>query len=242
MTRMPRRSAASDRLRGVRRLAVVSAGIGLGLLLLGIFLPREAPLTSADRTAGAGAAVVPDVAVEPKLTVPPSSATSALPSTSDTAGLEPQADRGVEPTYLDITRIGVHTEVISLGLNADGTVMVPPPDPGGPVGWYRYLATPGEPGTAVLLGHLDSYQGPAVFYRLSAPLIGDRISVARSDGTTAVFTVQSVQACPKSPFPSEAAYGSTAAPVLRLITCGGRFDRVHRTYLSNVVVYAELAS
>ncbi|WP_216870600.1 class F sortase [Modestobacter excelsi] len=145
------------------------------------------------------------------------------------------------PTHLDIPRIGVHTDVIPLGLNPDGTVMVPPVDPHAPAGWYRHLASPGEPGPAVLLGHVDSYQGPAVFSRLSALAPGDSVSIDRADGRTVVFTVQSVQTYPKSSFPTDLVYGPADVPVLRLITCGGSFDRVHRSYLSNVVVFAGLA-
>jgi sortase (surface protein transpeptidase) len=149
---------------------------------------------------------------------------------------------GLRPTHLDIRRIGLRTAVIPLGLNADGTVMVPPANPEAPAGWYRYLASPGEPGPAVLLGHVDTYRGPAVFHQLAALVPGDRITIDRTDGRTVAFTVRSVKTYPKSSFPTEAVYGRTDAPVLRLITCGGSFDRVRRTYLSNVVVYAELTS
>jgi len=92
----------------------------------------------------------------------------------------------------------------------------------------------------VLLGHVDSHQGPAVFSRLSALESGDDIAVRREDGTTVVFVVESVRTHRKSEFPTEAVYGPTVEPVLRLVTCGGDFDRDRRTYLSNVVVYATL--
>jgi sortase (surface protein transpeptidase) len=121
-------------------------------------------------------------------------------------------------------------------------VMVPPEDLKAPAGWYRHFASPGEPGPAVLLGHVDTYEGPAVFHRLSALEPGDSISIDRADGHTVVFTVQSVQTYPKRSFPTNLVYGPAVDPVLRLITCGGSFDRVHRSYLDNVVVYAELAS
>jgi sortase (surface protein transpeptidase) len=201
----------------------------VALLLLGLLLPGGSPPGVAD-------------------SVPVSFGGSAPSDVPSTSGGQSRVDIGIDPsptsvpTHLDIPRIGVHTDVIPLGLNSDGTVMVPPADPQAPAGWYRHLASPGEPGPAVLLGHVDSYQGPAVFHRLSDLVPGDSISVARADGRTVVFTVRSVQNYPKTSFPTDAVYGSTAAPVLRLITCGGAFDRVHRTYLSNVVVYAELTS
>lgn len=146
------------------------------------------------------------------------------------------------PVHLDIPRIGVDTALIPLGLQADGTVMVPPTDPGAPAGWYRHLASPGEPGPAVLLGHVDSSRGPAVFSRLAELRPGDNVSVRRADGSVVAFVVESVHTHPKSDFPTAAVYGPADAPVLRLITCGGAFDRERRTYLSNVVVSAGLAS
>jgi sortase (surface protein transpeptidase) len=145
------------------------------------------------------------------------------------------------PVHLDIPRIGVDTALIPLGLQADGTVMVPPTEPGAPAGWYRHLASPGEPGPAVILGHVDSHLGPAVFSRLSDLRAGDGISVRRADGSSVAFVVEAVRTHPKSDFPTAAVYGPTDDPVLRLITCGGAFDRARRTYLSNVVVHAELA-
>lgn len=147
-----------------------------------------------------------------------------------------------EPVHVDIPRIGVDAEVVPVGLNPDGTVGVPPLETGAPVGWYRYLAAPGDPGPAVLLGHVDTYRGPAVFYRIHELQPGDAIDIQRADGRGVEFTVDAVRTYPKSQFPSQVVYGPSAEPVLRLVTCGGVFDRNRRTYLSNVVVYASLAS
>jgi sortase (surface protein transpeptidase) len=144
--------------------------------------------------------------------------------------------------HLEIPRIGVDTDLMELGLNADGTVMVPPTEPHALAGWYRYLAVPGEPGPAVILGHVDTYDGPGVFYRLRDLHASDSVIVELADGRSAVFAVDSVRTYPKREFPAEAVYGSTAEPVLRLVTCGGTFDRTRRTYLSNVVVFASLVS
>jgi sortase (surface protein transpeptidase) len=136
----------------------------------------------------------------------------------------------------------VHTDVIPLGLSPDGTVSVPPLETDAPAGWYRYLASPGNPGPAVLLGHVDTYRGPAVFYRIDQLQPGDTISVQGADGRSIEFAVDSVRTYPKSGFPTQAVYGQTAEPVLRLVTCGGSFDRARRSYLSNVVVFASLAA
>jgi hypothetical protein len=146
------------------------------------------------------------------------------------------------PTRLDIPSIGVSTPLMSLGLNADGTIAVPPLRTDAPAGWYQYLATPGETGPAVLLGHVDTARdGPAVFYRLRDLHPGDRLSVRRADGRTAVFAVDRVAEYAKSDFPAAAVYGSVDRPVLRLITCGGTFDHVHRQYRGNVIVFATYA-
>ena len=143
------------------------------------------------------------------------------------------------PTRLDIPSIGVSTALMTLGLNADGTIAVPPLRTDAPAGWYQYLATPGETGPAVLLGHVDTARdGPAVFYRLRDLHPGDRISVQRADGRTAVFAVDRVAEYAKSDFPAASVYGSVDRPVLRLITCGGTFDHVHRQYRGNVIVFA----
>lgn len=148
-----------------------------------------------------------------------------------------------EPVRLDIPAIGVSSAVVPVGLRPDGTVQVPPLGAHSPVGWYRYLATPGETGPAVLLGHVDSARdGPAVFYRLGALRPGAPISVTRADGSTATFAVASVVRYPKTAFPSTAVYGPTGRPALRLITCGGDFDRATGSYRDDVVVFADLVT
>ena len=147
------------------------------------------------------------------------------------------------PVHLDIPAIGVSTPLIALGLNADGTIAVPPLRRDAPAGWYRYLATPGEVGPAVILGHVDTARdGPAVFYRLHELRPGDTVTVHRIDGSTAVFTVDQVTEYRKAAFPAQAVYGSVAHPALRLVTCGGSFDRTHEQYQANVVVYATLTA
>lgn len=145
------------------------------------------------------------------------------------------------PTRLDIPAIGVSTPLMALGLNDDGTIAVPPLRTDAPAGWYRYLATPGETGSAVILGHVDTARdGPAVFYRLRDLQPGDRITVQRADGRRAAFTVDRVAEYAKADFPAAAVYGSADRPVLRLITCGGTFDHAARSYRDDVVVYAAI--
>ncbi|MEV0560674.1 class F sortase [Dactylosporangium sp. NPDC050588] len=145
------------------------------------------------------------------------------------------------PVHLEIPAIGVSTALMGLGLNPDGTIEVPPLRAKAPAGWYRQLAAPGEVGPAVVLGHVDTRSdGPAVFYRLRDLRPGDEVSVRRADGRTAVFGVDRVEEYAKAQFPSDEVYGAVDRPVLRLITCGGTFDRLRRSYRGNVVVFATL--
>lgn len=131
---------------------------------------------------------------------------------------------------------------MKLGLNADGSVQVPPVQSFAPAGWYENSPTPGQLGPSVMLGHVDAYNGRAVFYRLGEMKSGDQVSVTRSDNTVAVFTVDTVASYPKSNFPQLQVYGNTNRAELRLITCGGTFDKSSGHYLNNIVVYAHLTS
>jgi hypothetical protein len=147
------------------------------------------------------------------------------------------------PVSVAIPAIGVDSALLHLGVNADGTLQVPPLlTQSGEAAWYRYSATPGQIGASVIEGHVDSYQGPAVFFRLGALRPGDRVDVRLADGVTAVFRVTGVRRYLKSAFPARTIYGATRYAALRLITCGGSFDDATGHYLSSVVVFASLAS
>jgi hypothetical protein len=160
----------------------------------------------------------------------------AGPSSARSAGLAPSV-----PVRLQIPVIGVDTSLMSLGLNADGTVQVPPLRADAPAGWYRNLRTPGEVGPAVILGHVDTaHDGPAVFFRLPELRPGDRVTVVRADGRAAVFGVERVVEVPKTDFPTDDVYGPVDYPALRLVTCGGAFDHTHHEYRGNILVYARL--
>jgi sortase (surface protein transpeptidase) len=146
------------------------------------------------------------------------------------------------PVRLDIPSIKLRTPVEPVGLRRDGTIDVPPLRADAPAGWYKHAPSPGEAGAAVLVGHVDTArEGPAVFYRLRELRRGDRISVRRTDGTAAEFVVSRVTTHPKNDFPSDDVYGPVDGPELRLITCGGTFDRSRGSYRSNVVVFARRA-
>ncbi|PWW62583.1 class F sortase [Actinokineospora spheciospongiae] len=143
----------------------------------------------------------------------------------------------VSPVGLEISAIGVlEREVVPLRLGAAGELE--PPADFARVGWYAEGTAPGDVGPAVLAGHVDSRAGPAVFSRLRELEPGDRVTVHRSDGAAAVFTVDEVRRYPKDAFPTDAVYGPVPGAALRLITCGGEFDRARRSYEDNVVVFA----
>jgi sortase (surface protein transpeptidase) len=140
------------------------------------------------------------------------------------------------PSALTIPEIGVSTRLVTLGLTTQGTVQVP--STASVAGWYTRSPRPGAVGPAIILGHVDSDQGPGVFFRLAELDSGDPIYIRRSDGSTVEFLVTAVQSYPKDHFPTHTVYGPTPDSELRLITCGGAFDSATDHYLSNIVVYA----
>ncbi|MFH9082898.1 class F sortase [Streptomyces sp. NPDC017673] len=146
------------------------------------------------------------------------------------------------PQRVDIPRLGVQAPVVARGLDARGAVDPPPYDQPGVVGWYGAGPKPGAAGAALLVGHVDTETRPAVFYRLSTVQPGERVRVFRADGKVAEFTVDDVRVLPRDGFDARLAYGprKPGRAELRLITCGGSFDRVSRSYTANVVVSAYL--
>jgi sortase (surface protein transpeptidase) len=135
-----------------------------------------------------------------------------------------------------IPAIGVNSSLVDLHLNTAGVLV--PPTSYTVAGWYAAGPAPGQPGPAVIAGHIDSTSGPAVFYRLSDLRAGDEVDVDLSDGTVARFTVNAVQQYSKGAFPTAAVYGPVPGSALRLITCGGSFDYSVHSYRDNTVVYA----
>ena len=147
------------------------------------------------------------------------------------------------PVAVDIPAIGVSSKLLHLGVGADGAIAVPSlPGQASDAAWYKYSATPGQIGASVIEGHLDSEQGPAVFFRLGALHPGDTVDVTLANGVTAVFRVTGVREYRKSNFPANTIYGATDYAALRLITCGGAFDYATGHYLSSTVVFAILTS
>lgn len=149
-----------------------------------------------------------------------------------------------EPAAIEIPEIGVYSEMQQVGLTAEHTLEVPAPGPHyDEAAWYKHSVTPGEIGPSVIVGHVDSAaDGPSVFFDLGALRPRDEIRITRRDGTVAIFRVEAVRQYPKEDFPTDLVYGDTEHAALRLITCGGTFDRGERSYRDNIIVFAALVT
>ncbi|MXM63355.1 class F sortase [Streptomyces sp. HUCO-GS316] len=211
------RSAGSGRL---------VTGVAWAVLLLGLWLwGREAT----DVRQGSSAPATGDMAAvgrPPDVKLPPA--------------LKPLGD--ALPQRVDIPGLGVQAPVVERGLDAQGAVDPPPFDQPGVVGWYRDGAKPGAAGTALMVGHVDTETRPAVFYKISVLKPGQTVRVVRDDGQVAEFTVDDVEVVTRDRFDAQQVYGprQSGRAELRLITCGGTFDRATRSYTANVIVSAYL--
>jgi LPXTG-site transpeptidase (sortase) family protein len=169
----------------------------------------------------------------------PKSVSTAVPT--PTVGPQSAPLARSAPVRIRIPAIAVNAPVIALGLNADGTIQVPPLAEHNLTGWYKYGPTPGQQGPAVILGHVDSLTGPSVFYRLKDLRKGDTVYITLADGQRPAFTVDGIQEAAKDDFPTSAVYGQVAYQGLRLITCGGPFDTASGHYVDNIIIYAHRA-
>ncbi|MFI5754512.1 class F sortase [Streptomyces sp. NPDC051569] len=211
-----------DRSAGTGRLMT---GVAWAVLLLGLWLWGR------DATEGAG---------------------ESAPTTGDVAAVGrplgvalPPARTPLEPARperVDVPSIGITAPIVSRGLDGAGAVDPPPYETPQTVGWYGDGVQPGAKGTAVFVGHVDTKTKPAVFYGLSAARPGGKVRVARSDGTVAEFTIDDIQVFSRDHFNARKVYGprEKSRAELRLITCGGTFDRAAGAYTANVVVSAYL--
>ncbi|MFF2845895.1 class F sortase [Streptomyces sp. NPDC058001] len=145
------------------------------------------------------------------------------------------------PTRVRIPSIRVDAPLTGLGLTPGGSLDVPPPEKKNLAGWYEAGTTPGERGTAIVAGHVDNAEGPAVFYGLGSLARGRTVEVDRRDGSVAVFTIDAVEVYDSRNFPDTKVYGPASRPELRVITCGGAYSK-KTGYQGNVVVFAHLTS
>ncbi|KAA6219339.1 class F sortase [Streptomyces filamentosus] len=202
-----------------RRSASVSAALCAAVLL-----------ALSGCAAGDGPAATPPARIVESAAAPPAASASAV---------KPLA-RSL-PVRVRLPSAAVDArDVMELGLNADGTVEVPPVAQADRIGWYGKGVTPGETGPAVLIGHFDTARGPAVLKDVARVRVGDEIAVTRADGTTAVFRVRELEQVDKDAFPTAKVYGDTRRPELRVITCGGEIVDGHRP--DNIILYADLAA
>jgi sortase (surface protein transpeptidase) len=178
---------------------------------------------------------VPVIAV-PVIAVP-AHAAPPLPHRVPTAVVVAEvAQPAAAPVRVRVPSVGIDAALAGIGL--DGARTLVPPGDLATAGWFSQGPAPGEPGPAVLAGHVDSSEGPAVFFRLRDVAPGDPVLITRADGSTVRFTVTRAARYAKTAFPTAEVYGPTPDAELRLITCGGDFDRGARRYRDNVVVFA----
>ncbi|MFH8217793.1 class F sortase [Streptomyces sp. NPDC018057] len=208
------------------RLLWPVAAVGFGLVLIHQSL-GAAPVTSLRQ---------PDRPAAIASRAP--SAAQPEPSTGTDDGALPRS----APTRISIPEISVDAPFTKLSLDASGQLAPPPADDTNLVGWYQGGASPGERGASIVVGHVDTTTGPAVFVGLDALKAGDHVDITREDGIVARFAVDAVDTFSKANFPDAEVYADTPTPELRLITCGGVFNRTSKDYESNVVVFAHLES
>ena len=235
----PPRGRSRLRLAGFAGVLLSAAGVlAVGIALLS---QQHAPVPAASAAGSTGMPATSSTGTTGTTGTPRTPGTPGTKAARAAKAAKEPALRRSPPVAVSIPAIGVKSKLLHLGLNADGTLQVPSlTTSAGEAAWYKYSVTPGQTGTSVIEGHVDSYAGPAVFFRLGALRPGNQVNVALADGVTAVFRVTGVREYPKDKFPAQAIYGQTDYAALRLITCGGDFDSATGHYLSSIVVYATL--
>lgn len=223
-----RRAAAAAAALAVLAVAVVVAVVGGPSRGEGAAAAPVRPAPSADAAARTGATgEAPDALA--------AIGSAPLPTAAPSRAA---AGEVAAPTVVRVPSLGISSPLVDLGVAADGTVEVPRDYD--LAGWFTQGPRPGERGPAVILGHVDSRSGPAVFATVDQLVAGDLVEVERADGSTATFRVDRLEQVPKDRFPSDAVYGPVPGAALRLITCGGEFDAATGHYRDNVVVFASL--
>ena len=222
--------------QGHARLLVVGLAILLTVLVTVMVAASllmsepSAPPASGSRTAGASVSATPSPAASDAVRA----VTSAPPASPASPGLS-------RPRSIAIPAIAVTSDLVMLALEEDRTVEVP--EDADRAGWFELGTSPGQPGSAVILGHVDSVDGPAVFSRLRDLVPGDRVRVTLMDGTVETFAVSRLETVANEEFPAEQVYAGTPdRPTLNIVTCGGDYDAERGGYQSNVIAYTEHVS
>ncbi|MEU0137255.1 class F sortase [Streptomyces sp. NPDC006296] len=199
--------------------------VGLGFLLV---------YNSFDASAGVPSA--------PSMVSLPAASAPAAPTPSVSASTAPPELPPSYPKRISIRSIAVDAPFTPLAIGPSGRLDAPPADDANLAGWFKNGATPGERGTSVVAGHVDTKTGPAVFLLLSTLKAGNTVDITRDDGIVATFVIDSVETFSKADFPNDRVYADKGSAQLRLITCGGAYDKKKKDYEDNVVVFAHLAS
>ena len=152
----------------------------------------------------------------------------------------PTSETEAHPAKVSIPALKVESNIIDLGLQPDGTMQVPPDAQD--TGWYTNSPAPGRPGPAVLAAHVNWKGVDGPFAKIGQLKAGDQVIVESAGEARAEFAVDKVERYPKSAFPTDAIYGDTPDPQLRLVTCGGSFDAAAHSYRDNIVVFAHLVT
>ncbi|MFF6993961.1 class F sortase [Streptomyces sp. NPDC008313] len=229
--RRPWRRTRAYRLARTFVLAIVLVAVGVRIA------HNDAPVHPAVAGHGAPAPDRPGADARGGAPAPAHGAAPARPA----PGPPPRPLPRSRATVLRIPHLGIKAPVVVIGLGRDRQLATPPVDKPRLVGWYKDGPAPGEKGTAIVVGHRDTRTGPAVFAALGQLPPGRPVEVRRADGRTAVYTVDAVRTYDKAHFPDKEVYGPSDRPELRLITCGGAYDR-KTGYASNVVVFAHLTA
>jgi len=176
-----------------------------------------------------------------------SSPAPAAPAPASLTGPSSATVRSTEdgrpkPVSVRIPKIGAESTLVEAGLDDNQAIEVPPVTQPMQAAWYKFSQVPGDPGPAIVLGHVDGDKKPGIFYRLHEVKVGDEIFIQRKDGKTLRFVTTRTEQVPKDKLPEDAIYGTTTEPELRVITCGGAFDKAEHSYKDNIIVYAKLAA
>ncbi|MEE1807231.1 class F sortase [Streptomyces sp. BE133] len=227
---IPTRTAPGTTLGRALTWPAVAAGVGMLLIYNSIE-------TSVDDKPPAPPAAAAPAAVPEVL----GSHAAPRPVTPSAPAVGPAMSRSV-PTRLQIPSLAVKAPFTDLSIGADGRLNPPPPNDSNLVGWFKGGVTPGERGAAIVAGHVDTTTGPAVFLQLQFLKPGSTVDITRANGSVATFKVDSVETFSKAKFPDKRVYSDTPSAQLRLITCGGPYNRKAKHYEDNVVAFAHLES
>jgi hypothetical protein len=204
--------------------AVVFGAVAVSLLVVVLTIAIVSWANRSTVVAGTGVGRAPTPHLTPTLQPP--------------APAPPVAPMVAVPVSVSIPRLGIISSLQPLGIDGDGSLQSP--SQWDVAGWYAEGVRPGQVGPALIAGHVDSVEGPAVFYRLPSAQVGDDVVVVDATGVARHFTVNDIEEYPKQKFPSQAVYGPAALPLVRLVTCYGAFDRSQKSYVDNMVVTAVL--